>query len=30
VLEQEGRPVDLESLPMGGRRSRHAQQYGFP
>src|SRR5438477_132521 len=25
VLEQEGRPVDLEPLPMGGRRRRHAR-----
>src|SRR5690348_14260790 len=27
VLEQERRPVDLESLSMGGRRRRHARQY---
>jgi hypothetical protein len=29
VLEQEGRPVDLDALPMIGRGSRHVPQYGF-
>jgi len=29
VLKQEDRPVDLDALTMGGRRSRHAPQYGF-